>query len=69
MALHTAAGEGDIANDNLSRLKIVGSGFSPLIYDLQQDPSFSNFKGCCMKVWDELRHTSDLPAKLVRYTN
>ena len=51
VALHTAAGEGDYANDRLSRLKIVGSGYGPLIYDLQSDPSFNNFKICCEKVW------------------
>ncbi len=67
VALHTSAGEGDVANDNLSRLKIVGSGYSPLIYDLQRRPSFENFKTCCMKVWEVLQHTSTLPEKLVSH--
>ncbi len=66
VALHTSVGEGDFANDNLSRLKIVGSGYSPLIYDLQlSKPSFENFKTCCRKVWDALQQTPNLPSKLV----
>lgn len=66
VALHTSVGEGDLPNDNLSRLKIVGSGYSPLIYDLQRKPSFTNFKICCMKVWEALQSTPGLPGKLVR---
>ena len=65
VALHTSAGEGDYANDNLSRLKIVGSGYSPLIYDLEKKPSFENFKKCCVKVWDALKQNSTLPERLV----
>ena len=65
MALHTSAGEGDFASDNLSRLKIVGSGYSPLIYDLQKKPSFDNFKECCIRVWEALKQTPTLPGKLV----
>lgn len=65
VALHTSAGEGDFANDNLSRLKTVGSGYGPLIYDLLVRPSFENFKACCMKVWEALRQTPSLPGKLV----
>ena len=66
VALHTSAGEGDFANDNLSRLKIVGSGYAPLIYDLQIKPNFDMFKTCCVKVWNSLQQTPSLPAKLVR---
>lgn len=69
VALHTSVGEGDLANDKLSRLKIVGSGYSPLIYDLQRRPSFENFKTCCMKVWEALEQTPTLPAKLVSVTS
>ncbi len=65
VALHTSVGEGDFANDNLSRLKIIGSGYGPLIYDLQQRPTFNNFKECCMKVWYALKHTPKLPGMLV----
>ena len=65
VALHTAAGEGDIANDNLSRLKIIGSGYGPLIYDMGTEPSFDTFKSCCRKVWETLHQTPNLPKKLV----
>ena len=67
MALHTAAGEGAFANDRLSRLKIVASGYGPLIYDLHHNPSFDNFKVCCEKVWDAMEQSdNDLPQSLVR---
>lgn len=67
VALHTAAGEGDFANDNLSRLKTIGSGYSPLIYDLQREPSFAKFQECCVKVWKALEQTPDLAKKLVGF--
>lgn len=67
VALHTSAGEGDFANDNLSRLKIVGSGYAPLIYDLKQKPNFDEFKACCVKVWESLNQTPSLPEKLVSF--
>ena len=66
VALHTAAGEGDFANDNLSMLKIVGSGYGPLIYNLQDNPNFDNFKACCQQVWEALEQNSNLPQFLVR---
>ena len=68
VALHTSAGEGDLANDNLSRLTTVGNGYCPLIYDLKSDSSFEDFMECCMKVWDALQLTRDLQEKLVSYT-
>lgn len=51
VALHTAAGEGDLANSRLSQLKIVGSAYAPLIYDLKNSPTFESFQQCCIKVW------------------
>ncbi len=65
VALHTFAGEGDLANDRLSDLKVVGHGYAPLIYDLQRKPSFETFKTCCEKVWETLSQTPHLPIKLV----
>ena len=65
VALHTAAGEGDFANDKLARLKITGSAYGPLIYDLYRDPSFDNFKICCEKVWEALEQTPNLAQNLV----
>lgn len=67
VALHTEAGEGDYASDKLSRLKIVASGYSPLIYDLQKDPSFDNFKGCCVKVWEAVDQNRKIPMDLVSF--
>ncbi len=69
VALHTAAGEGDHANDRLSRLKMVVSGYGPLIYDLKINPSFENFKTCCEKVWEALEQTPILPLHLVSNFN
>ena len=65
VALHTSAGEGDFANDKLSNLKIIGSGFGPLIYRLKIDPSFETFKISCMSVWESLKSTPNLPRLLV----
>lgn len=66
VALHTVAGEGDFANDKLLRLKIAGSGYGPLIYNLQDNPDFENFKACCEEVWETLVQTPNLPKYLVR---
>ena len=66
VALHTSAGEGDLANDKLSNLKIIGSGFGPLIYDLKIDPSFETFKISCESVWESLKQNRKLPKLLVR---
>ena len=65
VALHTSAGEGDFANDKLSNLKIIGSGFGPLIYRLKSNPSFETFKTSCESVWESLKLNKDLPKLLV----
>ncbi len=65
VAIHTSAGEGDLANDRLSDLKVIGSGYAPLIYDLQRKPNFETFKISCEKVWETLSQTPRLPTKLV----
>lgn len=67
VALHTAAGEGDLANDMLSNLKIIGSGYGPLIFDLNPSkcPSFEDFKSSCIKVWDAMDQAHNLPDLLV----
>ena len=57
VALHTASGEGAFAHDKLSRLNIAGSGYAPLIYDLQKTPTFECFQDCCKKVWEVLEHS------------
>ena len=58
VALHTASGEGAFAHDKLSRLKIAGSGYAPLIYDLRETPTFECFQECCEKVWEVLEQSS-----------
>ena len=66
VALSTAAGgEGDLANDQLSNLRTVGSGFGSLVYDLKCDAGFLVFKECCKSLWESLEHTHTLPKLLV----
>jgi hypothetical protein len=66
VALHTAAGEGDLSSDRLSHLKIVGSGFGPLIYGMVENSSFEAFWRKCRDVWNAVRQTPKLPKYLVR---
>lgn len=65
VALHTSAGEGDLSSDRLSHLKIIGSGFGPLIYGLKIDSSFLSFQRGCEAVWKALVQTPQLPKLLV----
>lgn len=66
VALTTAAGgENDLAHDRLSNLRIVGSGYSPLIYSLPQNASFTDFKRACVSVWNSLDNNPRLPELLV----
>lgn len=65
VALHTAAGEGDLSSDRLSHLKVVGSGFGPLIYDLKENSSFELFRQKCEAVWKAVDLTPKLPKLLV----
>ena len=66
VALYTSA-EGNYYNDKLARLKIIGDGYGPLIYDLPEQPTFENFKTCCDKVLKELEQTPELPMSLVSF--
>lgn len=65
IALHTSVEEGDLSSDRLSHLKIVGSGFGPLIYGLKNDPSFESFQQGCEHVWKAIDQTPNLPRLLV----
>jgi hypothetical protein len=67
IALHTSVEEGDLSSDRLSHLKVVGSGFGPLIYGLKDDTSFESFQQGCMKVWTAIKETENLPELLVRF--
>jgi len=65
VALHTSAGEDDYSHDKLSQLKVVASGYGPLIYSLKTNSSFDNFQSYCSKVWASLEQTPNLPSLLV----
>ena len=69
VALATAAGgEGDLANDRLSNLRTVGSGFSSLIYKLDPNTGFKDFCERCQSVWTAFEHDKNLPLMLVGLT-
>ena len=65
IALHTTAGESDYGSDCLSSLKMVGSGFGPLIFGLKRNKSFEAFRQGCLAVWKTMETSPDLPDKLV----
>ena len=55
VALATAAGgEDDYANDRLSNLRTVGSGFGSLIYNVDEDIGFDELSQRCTSVWTAL---------------
>ena len=66
VALATAAGgEDDYANDKLSSLRTVGSGFGSLIYNLKADTGSLVLRRRCTSVWEEFRKNPNLPEMLV----
>ena len=66
VALATAAGgEDDFANDRLSSLRTVGSGFSPLIYNLKPEIGFHELAVRCSSVWTAYGNDRNLPKMLV----
>ena len=66
VALATAAGgEDDFANDRLSSLRTVGSGFSSLIYKLEEDTGFHELSERCLAVWTAYKNDRNLPTMLV----
>jgi hypothetical protein len=66
VALATAAGgEDDYANDRLSNLRTVGSGFASLIYKLPEDTGFEELARRCSSVWAAYRNDRNLPKMLV----
>ena len=69
VALATAAGgEDDLAHDQLSNLRTVGSGFGALIYKLPEDAGYADLAKRCESLWEalDLQDYQDLPNKLVR---
>ena len=66
VALATAAGgEDDFANDRLSSLRTVGSGFSSLIYNLNPEMGFHELSDRCTFVWTAYENDRNLPKMLV----
>ena len=66
MALATAAGgEDDLANDRLSCLRTVGSGFSSLIYKLDPNTGFRDLRERCKSLWRAFENDKNLPLLLV----
>ena len=67
VALATAAGgEDDLAHDQLSNLKTVGSAFGALIYKLPKETGYADLAKRCESLWEALQNNPDLPNKLVR---
>lgn len=61
-----SGGEDDLANDRLSNLRTVGSGFSPLIYiKLEEDTGCEELCMRCSSVWTECNNNPNLPNILV----
>ena len=68
VALATAAGgEDDYANDRLSCLRFVGSGFSSFIYKLAQDTGFHELAKRCLSVLIAYRNNNNLLKMLVGF--
>ena len=66
VALATATGgEDDYANDRLSSLRSVGTGFSSLIYNLKPDTSFYALCERCKSVWEAYHNDRKLLSMLV----
>lgn len=65
-----SAGESDMATDLISNLYASGSGFKPLIFDLQENQEqkvdFKKLMTACHEVWIALEMDPNLPQKLVR---
>ena len=67
VALATAAGGEDaMAQDRLSHLRTVGSGFGSLIYDLKKTSGFKELIAGCKSLWVALdKSEKKLPKLLV----
>ena len=67
VSLTTSAGEGDLANDKLSTLSIVGTGYRSLIYELKLDAGFETLSRGCSTIWKALEENAKLPKLLVSH--
>ena len=66
VSLTTSAEEGALANDRLSTLSTVGTGYRSLIYDLKPNAGFSTLSKACNTIWEALKMNPDLPKLLVK---
>lgn len=60
------AGEGDYEIGKVNCLDTAATGYSPLIFSLDQDCDAAEFLQRCEKVWKELKVDTKLSKKLVR---
>ena len=68
LALATAAGgEGALADDKLSHLLTVGTGYKSLIYELKNTDGCQQLMDKCNSLWNALEENKDLPDLLVSY--
>ena len=65
LSLTTSAGEGDLNNDRLSTLSIVGSGYQSLIYDHPRDVHFNELAKYYAVLWEAPKSNPKLPQLLV----
>ena len=66
IALSTATGGEDaLTQEKLYNLRVVGSGYGPLIYSLSRDAGFRELSNHCMAVWKVLQTNPELPTILV----
>ena len=66
VSLTTSAEEGALANDRLSTLSTVGTGYRSLIYDLKPNAGFATLSKACNTIWEALKMNPDLPKQLVK---
>eukprot|EP00731_Ephydatia_muelleri_P002838 Em0001g2838a len=65
IALSTATGGEDaLTQEKLYNLRVVGSGYGPLIYSLSRDAGFRELSNHCMAVWKVLQTNPELPTIL-----
>lgn len=65
LTLATSAGEGDLNNDRLSTLSIVGNGYQSLIYDQPKDVQFDGLAKYYSVLWEAPKINPKLPRLLV----
>lgn len=62
-----SAGENDTEIDRLTSFQDAVSGYSPLLYSLEETAGFVEFIARAKEVWDNLQKDVKLPEKLVSF--